>query len=135
MTEARRILDDVARVATGAVGIIQGAGREAEELFRQRLERVLDKMDLVTRDEFDAVRAMALKAREENEALAAELAALKAAVAPKRGAATGTGAKKAKPAATRAKTTRAKASEAKAGRTKAAGAKKAGPAAAKTKTE
>lgn len=76
MSGNRRILDDVSRLATAAAGLVQGAGREAETLVRQRLERLLDGMDLVPRDEFDAVKAMAAKARLENEALGKRLAAL-----------------------------------------------------------
>ena len=72
----RRILDDVSRLATSAAGLVQGAGREAETLLRQRLERLLDRMDLVTREEFDVVKAMAAAARLENEALAKRMAAL-----------------------------------------------------------
>ena len=81
MSARRRVLDDIARVATGAAGVLQGTGREAEMLMRQRLERVVDQMDLVTRDEFEAVKAMAAAAREENERLAARLDALEGAAA------------------------------------------------------
>ena len=76
MALRRRMMDDIAKLSTAAAGLVQGAGREAETLFRQRLERLLDRMDLVTREEFEAVKAMAAKAREENEALAARLARL-----------------------------------------------------------
>jgi BMFP domain-containing protein YqiC len=76
MALRRRMIDDIAKLSTAAAGLVQGAGREAETLFRQRLERLLDRMDLVTREEFDAVKAMAAKAREENEALATRLAQL-----------------------------------------------------------
>ncbi len=104
MSANRRILDDVAKLATSAAGLVQGAGREAESLLRQRLESLLDRMDLVTREEFDAVKAMAAKARTENEALETRLAALEKAIqagnakrAPRTAAAgTGEGAVKAK---------------------------------------
>jgi BMFP domain-containing protein YqiC len=76
---APRILDDLAKTATGAAGVLQSAKQEIEALARARLERLLDKMELVTRDEFEAVKAMAAKAREENAALAARIAALEAA--------------------------------------------------------
>lgn len=76
MSANRRILDDVSRLATSAAGLVQGAGREAENLLRLRLERLLDSMDLVPREEFEAVKAMAAKARAENEALAGRLAVL-----------------------------------------------------------
>ena len=82
MVPNRRRLDDIAKVATSAVGILQGAGREAEGLMRIRMERLLDRMDLVTRDEFDAVKAMAAAAREENAALKERIAALEAAAKP-----------------------------------------------------
>jgi BMFP domain-containing protein YqiC len=82
MSANRRILDDISRLATSAAGLFQGAGREAENLFRQRLERLLDGMDLVPRDEFDAVKAMAAKARRENAALGKRLAALEEVIQP-----------------------------------------------------
>ena len=65
----RRLFNDVAKLATSAAGVVQGAGREAELLLRQRLERILDRMDLVNRDEFEVVKDMASKARLENEIL------------------------------------------------------------------
>jgi BMFP domain-containing protein YqiC len=80
MSDNRRILDDVAKLATSAAGLVQGAGREAESLLRQRLERLLDRMALVTREDFDVVKAMAAKARTENEVLAARLTALETAI-------------------------------------------------------
>lgn len=86
MAARRRMLDDIAKLSTAAAGVLQGASREAEGLLRQRLERLLDRMDLVTREEFDAVKAMAAKAREENEALAARLERLEAAARPRRAA-------------------------------------------------
>ena len=82
MSANRRLLDDVSRLATSAAGLVQGAGKEAETLLRQRLERLLDGMDLVTREEFDAVKAMAAKARTENEVLSARIAALEEAIQP-----------------------------------------------------
>lgn len=76
MEARRRLLDDLAKIATSAAGIVQGTGREVEQLVRQRCERLLDSFDLVTRDEFEVVKAMAETARLENEALAARLEAL-----------------------------------------------------------
>src|SRR5216683_3001180 len=70
------LLDDLARVASGALGALTGLRAEIEARVRDQLERVLSRMDLVTRDEFDAVRAMAAKARSEQEALLARLAEL-----------------------------------------------------------
>lgn len=76
MQSRSRILDDISALMTNAAGVAQGVKQEAEVVFRQRLERLLRDMDLVTREEFDAVRDMAAKAREENEALSARLAKL-----------------------------------------------------------
>lgn len=78
MQTQNRILDDLARVAASAVGAVQGARHEVEAAFRARLEKMLGDMDLVTREEFEVVKAMAEKAREENERLADRLAALEA---------------------------------------------------------
>ena len=87
MQTRNRLLDDAARIAGGAVGTLAGAKREIEALVRQQLERVLSSLDLVTRDEFDAVREMAQKARAEQEALQDRLATLEKKLATKRPAA------------------------------------------------
>jgi len=76
MQGSSRFLDDFSQLVTSAMGVAQGARSEAETAFRGMIERWLAAHDLVTREEFEAVRAMALKAREENEALAARIAAL-----------------------------------------------------------
>ncbi|MFS2010444.1 accessory factor UbiK family protein [Azospirillum sp. CT11-132] len=76
-----RILDDLARVAGGALGAFSSLREEAEGQLRAQLERVLSRMDVVSREEYEAVRAMAAKAREEQEAMAERLAALEATVA------------------------------------------------------
>ena len=76
MQSKSRIFDDAARLAGGALGTLAGVRREVEALVRQQFERFLDGMELVTREEFEAVKAMAAKAREENEALAKRLDAL-----------------------------------------------------------
>ncbi len=81
MQTDNRILDDLARIATGALGTLQGARGEVEALIRQQFERILADMELVERDEFEAVKAMAAAAREENEQLAERIAALEAALA------------------------------------------------------
>ncbi|MDH3232529.1 MAG: accessory factor UbiK family protein [Alphaproteobacteria bacterium] len=88
MQTRNRILDDMARVASGALGTATGLRGEIEALIRERLKRALGDMDLVDREEFEAVKAMAAKARTEQEkmtatieALQAELAALKSASA------------------------------------------------------
>jgi BMFP domain-containing protein YqiC len=73
-----RILDDFAKLMTDAAGAVQGVGREVEGAFKAQAERWLNSMDLVKREEFEAVREMAVKAREENDALAARITALEA---------------------------------------------------------
>jgi BMFP domain-containing protein YqiC len=73
-----RILDDLARLMTDAAGAAQGVGREVQNLMRSQAERILRDMDVVQREEFEAVKAMAEKARAENERLEARLAALEA---------------------------------------------------------
>jgi BMFP domain-containing protein YqiC len=79
MTQTRgRIFDDLARLATDAVGMAEGVKREAETLFRTQAERLLSTMDVVTREEFEAVKEMAARARDENERLSDRLAALEA---------------------------------------------------------
>ncbi len=72
------ILDDMARLMTDAAGMAQGMRREAETLAKTQIERLLSTMDVVTREEFEAVREMAILAREENDKLAARLAELEA---------------------------------------------------------
>ncbi len=78
MQTTNRLLDDLARVAGGAAGVVAGVRDEIEARLRQHLERVLDGMELVSRDEFEAVRAMAAEARADNERLEKRLAALEA---------------------------------------------------------
>jgi hypothetical protein len=81
MQSQSRFFDDLARVAAGAVGTLSGVKGEVESRLREQLERVLAGMDLVTRDEFEAVKAMAAKARAEQEDLAKRVAELEGAVA------------------------------------------------------
>jgi BMFP domain-containing protein YqiC len=69
MQSQNRFFDDLARVAAGAMGTISGMKSEVESRLREQLERVLAGMDLVSRDEFEAVKAMAAKARSEQEDL------------------------------------------------------------------
>lgn len=76
MQTRNKILDDLTQLMSNAVGVAQGAKTEAETAVKNMLDRWLADRDFVTRDEFDAVRAMAQKAREENEALKARIAAL-----------------------------------------------------------
>jgi BMFP domain-containing protein YqiC len=83
MQTRSKLFDDLSQLMTNAAGVAQGMREEAETLVRGRIERFLADSDLVTREEFDAVRDMAQKAREENAALSARLAALEAALAKK----------------------------------------------------
>jgi hypothetical protein len=83
MQSDNRFLDDAAKLAGGAIGSLTGLKREIETLARQQVERLLARMDLVTRDEFEAVKEMAAKARAEQEDLAARLAALEGKAAAK----------------------------------------------------
>jgi BMFP domain-containing protein YqiC len=78
MQPGNRIFDDISKLMTNAMGVAQGAKAEAEMAMKSALDRWMAGRDFVTREEFDAVRAMAQKAREENEALKARLAALEA---------------------------------------------------------
>ena len=73
---SNRILDELAKLMTDAAGAAQGVRREVETGMRSQLERLLNSMDLVKREEFEAVRDMAIKAREENDALSARLDAM-----------------------------------------------------------
>ena len=82
MQSPNRIFDDLARVANGAVAVATGMRQEIEALVRQQFERFLTDRDLVSREEFEAVRLMAEKARAENEALAARLTALEMGAKP-----------------------------------------------------
>jgi BMFP domain-containing protein YqiC len=77
-----RFFDDVARLMNDAAGVAQGVRREIETLFRSQAERWLNELDLVKREEFEAVKDMARLAREENEALKARIAALEARLPP-----------------------------------------------------
>ncbi|MBY5986379.1 accessory factor UbiK family protein [Roseovarius atlanticus] len=76
MQTRNKVLDDISQLMTNAMGVAQGAKQEAETAMSSMVDRWLADRDFVTREEFDAVRAMAQKAREENEALKARLDAL-----------------------------------------------------------
>lgn len=71
-------LDDLAKMAQGLVGGLSGLKHEIDTRVREQFERILGRMDLVTREEFEVVKAMAAKARAEQETMAARLAALEA---------------------------------------------------------
>jgi len=76
-----RFLDDIAKLMTDAAGAAQGMRRDFETLMRAQGERLLRDMDVVQREEFEAVKEMAAKARDENEKLAARVTALEVEVA------------------------------------------------------
>lgn len=76
MQTRNKLFDDLSQMMTNAMGVAQGAKDEADNAFKSMLDRWLSDRDFVTREEFDAVRAMAQKAREENTALKARLDAL-----------------------------------------------------------
>ena len=78
MQTRNKIFDDISQLMTNAMGVAQSAKDEAETAMKGMIDRWLADRDFVTREEFDAVRAMAQKAREENEALKARLDALEA---------------------------------------------------------
>ncbi|MCG7506566.1 accessory factor UbiK family protein [Mesorhizobium retamae] len=80
-TGSNRILDEFAKLVTDAAGAAQGVRREVETAFRAQAERLLNSMEFVQREEFEAVREMAAKAREENAKLAARIEALEAQLA------------------------------------------------------
>jgi len=79
MQAGNKIFDDLSKLMTNAMGVAQGARTEAETGIKNLMDRWLADRDFVTREEFDAVRGMAQKAREENEALKARLDAMDAA--------------------------------------------------------
>ena len=85
MQTRNKFLDDISQLMTNAMGVAQGAKTEAETAMKSLVDRWMADRDFVTREEFDAVRAMAQKAREENEALKARLDALETATAKKKG--------------------------------------------------
>lgn len=76
-----RFLDEFAKLMTDAAGAADGLRKEAETLFKSQGEKFLSEMDVVRREEFEAVKAMAAKAREENEKLEARIAVLEAQIA------------------------------------------------------
>ena len=84
MQTQSKIFDDFAKLLTNAAGAAQGVKTEIETLVRQQAERLINDLDLVTREEFEAVKEMASKARQENEALSERLAKLEKAPAAKR---------------------------------------------------
>ena len=83
MQSENKFIDDLSKVASSALGVVSGLKDEAEGVLRARLERIFSTMDLVSREEFETVKEMAVKAREENDALRARIDALEAASKPK----------------------------------------------------
>ena len=81
MQTENRLLDDLARMANGALNTLTGLREEVENRVRERVERMLADMDMVPREEFDAIKAMAQKARAEQEDLAARIAELERRIA------------------------------------------------------
>ncbi|WP_299791126.1 accessory factor UbiK family protein [uncultured Marivita sp.] len=79
MQTRNKVFEDISQLMTNAMGVAQGAKEEAETAMKSMMDRWLADRDFVTREEFDAVRAMAMKAREENEMLKARLDAMDAA--------------------------------------------------------
>lgn len=82
MQSQNRIFDDLVKMMNGVAGTMAGVGREAEASMREKMREFVGGMDFVSRDEFEAVKAMAIAAREENEALAKRIAALELAAKP-----------------------------------------------------
>lgn len=78
MQTRNKLFDDMSQLMTNAMGVAQGAKAEAETAMKSMIDRWMADRDFVTREEFDAVRTMAQKAREENAALGARIAALEA---------------------------------------------------------
>jgi BMFP domain-containing protein YqiC len=83
MQSQNPLFADLAKLLNSAAGTVAGAGREARESARERFREAMGGLDFVSREEFDAVKDMAAKAREENEALAERIVKLEAALATK----------------------------------------------------
>lgn len=83
MQNENKILDDLAKLATGAVGVLQGLRGEIQEAVQQQIDKIVDRMELVSREEFEAAKEMAMLARKENEELSARILALEAQISAK----------------------------------------------------
>ena len=83
MQSQNRIFDDLVKMMNGVAGTVAGVGREAEGSMREKMREWVGGMDFVSREEFDAVKAMAAAARDENDALKKRIEALEAAAKPK----------------------------------------------------
>jgi BMFP domain-containing protein YqiC len=84
MQSENRLFDDFVKVMNGAAGTLAGMGREAEGAFRERMREWIGGIDMVSREEFEAVKAIAVAAREENQALKTRLDALEAGAAARK---------------------------------------------------
>lgn len=82
MQSQNRMFDDLVKMVNGVAGTMAGVGREAEGSMREKMREWVGGMDFVSRDEFEAVKAMAVAARDENDALKARLDALEGKAAP-----------------------------------------------------
>ena len=82
MQSQNRIFDDLVKMMNGVAGTMAGVGREAEASMREKMREWVGGMDFVSRDEFEAVKAMAVAAREENEALKKRIEALEGGAKP-----------------------------------------------------
>jgi BMFP domain-containing protein YqiC len=82
MQSQNRIFDDLVKMMNGVAGTMAGVGREAEASMREKMREWVGGMDFVSRDEFDAVKAMAVAARDENDALKKRIEALELAAKP-----------------------------------------------------
>jgi BMFP domain-containing protein YqiC len=82
MQSQNKIFEDLSKVATSALGTFAGLGREVGTAAKNRVREMAGSADMISRDEFEAVKAMAANARAEVELLKAEIAAMKAAAAP-----------------------------------------------------
>lgn len=103
MQTDNRLLDDLSRVATGAFSALTGVREDIESRMREQFEKIMARMDVVTREEFDVVQAMASRARTEQEALALRVEALESRLAELIGTAGPAASKLVKTTATRAK--------------------------------
>ncbi len=90
MQSENRFFDDLAKVANGALGSLASFGTEVQHRIKEQGERIRSRIDVVRREEFDAVKAMAATAREQNDALEARVAALEGELARAKAAGTGT---------------------------------------------
>ncbi|GAC1573706.1 MAG: hypothetical protein NVS3B5_03510 [Sphingomicrobium sp.] len=85
MQSENRLFEDIVKMMNGAAGTLAGMGREAESSMREKMREFVGGADFVSRDEFEAVKAMAAAARDHNQALEARIAALEEAAKAKAG--------------------------------------------------